>query len=108
VERCAVLLHLVDGTSSTITKDYRTIVAELEAYAETLGDKPRITALNKADSLDARTLSSRRRALEKASGGQVFVISGVSRQGLPEVLRALYAQITGGRAEVPEDGPWQP
>lgn len=108
VERCAVLLHLVDGTSSTITKDYRTIVAELEAYAEALGDKPRITALNKADSLDAKTLSTRRRALEKASGGPVFVISGVSRQGLPEVLRALYAQITGGRAVVPEDGPWQP
>ncbi len=43
VERCAVLLHLVDGTSSTITKDYRTIVAELEAYADALAEKPRIT-----------------------------------------------------------------
>jgi GTPase len=108
VERCSVLLHLVDGTSSTITKDYRTIVTELEAYAEALGDKPRITALNKVDALDAKTISTRRRALEKASGGPVFVISGVSRQGLPEVLRALYAQITGERAVVPEDGPWQP
>ena len=47
VERCKVLLHLVDGTSSTITKDYRTIVTELEAYSEVLGDKPRILALNK-------------------------------------------------------------
>jgi len=108
VERCAVLLHLIDGTSSTITKDYRTIVTELEAYAEALGDKPRITALNKVDALDAKTISTRRRALEKASGGPVFVISGVSRQGLPEVLRALYAQIVGERAVLPEDGPWQP
>jgi GTP-binding protein len=108
VERCAVLLHLVDGTSSTITKDYRTILAELEAYAHTLLDKPRITALNKADALDAKTLSTRRKALEKASGGPVFVISGVSGQGLTEVLRALYAEITGDRAEVPEDTPWQP
>jgi GTP-binding protein len=108
VERCAVLLHLVDGTSSTITRDYRIILAELEAYADKLRDKPRVTALNKADALDARTLSTRRRALEKASGGPVFVISGVSGQGLTEVLRALYAGITGARAEVPEDAPWQP
>ncbi|MCA3511067.1 MAG: GTPase ObgE [Rhodobacter sp.] len=108
VERCAVLLHLVDGTSSTITRDYRTILAELEAYAGHLRDKPRITALNKADALDARTLSTRRRALEKASGGPVHVISGVSGQGLTEVLRALYAEITRARAQVPEDMPWQP
>jgi GTP-binding protein len=108
VERCAVLLHLVDGTSGTITRDYRTIVAELEAYADALGDKPRITALNKADSLDAKTLSSRRRALERASGGLVFVVSGVSGQGLPEVLRALYAEIAAARAEVVEDAPWHP
>ena len=108
VERCAVLLHLVDGTSSTITRDYRTILAELEAYAAKMRDKPRITALNKADALDARTLSSRRKALEKASGGPVHVISGVSGQGLTEVLRALYAEITGARAQVPEDMPWQP
>ncbi|MCE2739660.1 MAG: GTPase ObgE [Rhodobacter sp.] len=108
VERCAVLLHLVDGTSSTITRDYRTILAELEAYAAKMRDKPRITALNKADALDARTLSSRRKALEKASGGPVHVISGVSGQGLTEVLRALYAEITDARAQVPEDMPWQP
>ncbi|MCA3479894.1 MAG: GTPase ObgE, partial [Rhodobacter sp.] len=103
VERCAVLLHLVDGTSSTITRDYRTILTELEAYAAKLRDKPRITALNKADALDAKTLSSRRKALEKASGGPVHVISGVSGQGLTEVLRALYAEITGAKAQVPED-----
>ncbi len=108
VERCAVLLHLVDGTSSTITKDYRTILAELEAYASALADKPRITALNKIDALDAKTLSTRRKALEKASGGRVFLISGVSGQGLPEVLRTLYVEITGERAEVVEDAPWQP
>ncbi len=98
VERCKVLLHLVDGTSSTITKDYRTIVTELEAYAEALGDKTRITALNKCDALDAKTIATRRKALEKASGGPVFVISGVSGQGLQDTLRALMRDI---RAEAP-------
>ncbi len=98
VERCKVLLHLVDGTSSTITKDYRTILTELEAYAEALGDKTRITALNKCDALDAKTIATRRKALEKASGGPVFVISGVSGQGLQDTLRALMRDI---RAEAP-------
>ena len=108
VERCSVLLHLVDGTSSTIVKDYRTIVTELEAYDDMLGDKPRILALNKADALDRETLSRRRRALEKASAGPVHVISGVSHLGLETTLRALYAQIMADRAGVPQEGAWQP
>ncbi len=108
VERCKVLLHLVDGTSATITKDYRTIVTELEAYSDVLGDKPRILALNKVDAMDARQISDRRRALEKASGGDVHVISGVSGKGIPEVLRALYARIAREEPKVEEARPWQP
>jgi GTPase len=107
VERCKVLLHLVDGTSSTITKDYKTIVTELEAYSEILGDKPRIVALNKCDALDKATITTRRKALEKASGGPVMVISGVSGQGLQDTLRALRSEIIGETPQV-EAGPWQP
>ncbi len=108
VERCKVLLHLVDGTSQTITKDYRTIVTELEAYSDILGDKPRILALNKTDAMDAKQISDRRRALEKASGGEVHVISGVSGKGLTDVLRVLYARINPPVEEEVEGRPWQP
>ncbi|MBZ4691362.1 GTPase ObgE [Cereibacter changlensis] len=108
VERCSVLLHLVDGTSSTITKDYRTIIGELEAYAEDLAQKPRITALNKIDALDSKTLSTRKKALEKASGGPVFLISGVAGTGLQDVLRAVYAEVVAGREVVEDPAPWQP
>ena len=109
VERCKVLLHLVDGTSSTITKDYRTILAELAAYSPDLAAKPRITALNKIDALDGKTLGTRRRALEKAVGGPVFLMSGVSKEGVTDVLRALYARIVGdGVVDAAEDGTWQP
>ena len=107
VERCKVLLHLVDGTSSTITKDYRTIVTELEAYKEELGNKPRIVALNKCDALDAKTISARRRALEKVFPGTVHVISGVSGLGLQETLRSLMRQIKH-ETPVEETAPWQP
>lgn len=108
VERCKVLLHLVDGTSSTITKDYRTIVKEIEAYSEVLGDKPRILALNKCDALDKKTISERRRALEKASGGPVHVISGVAGTGLTDTLREIYAMIKARSVVVAENVSWQP
>ena len=108
VERCSVLLHLVDGTSSTITKDYRTIIGELEAYSEELFAKPRITVLNKIDALDAKTLASRKRSLEKAVDGPVLLMSGVSRKGVNEVLRALWAEISGEHDDTEEGGSWQP
>ena len=110
VERCAVLLHLVDGTSETVDEDYETIVGELEAYAEELAEKPRIVALNKIDALDADTLKQRKKQLEKAVGSPVFTISGVSQQGLMDVLRALHAEIMADRiAQMPvEVTKWQP
>ncbi len=53
VERCAVLLHLIDGTSGDPVNDMETIIGELEAYGGDLADKPRITVLNKIDTLDS-------------------------------------------------------
>jgi GTP-binding protein len=108
VERCAVLLHLVDGTSSTIAKDWKTIDRELAAYSPKLAAKPRITALNKIDALDARTRASRRRSLEKASGGPVLLLSGATGEGVTEVLRALWRAIAANRATAPEEAPWRP
>jgi GTP-binding protein len=108
VERCAVLLHLVDGTSSTIAKDYRTIVRELEAYSPALAAKPRITALNKIDALDAKTVKARKASLEKVSGGPVFAMSGAAKLGVTEVLRALMAEIVGARPARSAAAGWRP
>ncbi|WP_127904303.1 GTPase ObgE [Solirhodobacter olei] len=108
VERCEVLLHLVDGTSSTITRDYKTIVEELEAYGYGLSDKPRIVALTKIDALDAATVGRRRRALEKASGGPVLAISAVAGGGMPEVLRAVLARVRPAAEAQEETVKWHP
>jgi len=109
VERCSVLLHLVDGTSSTIAKDCKTILTELEAYSPELAAKRRITVLNKIDALDAKTRASRKRSLEKACGGPVLTMSGVSKEGVTEVLRALWAIIAENRREAEPEAPkWQP
>ena len=112
VERCSVLLHLVDGTSDTITEDYQTIIHELEAYGGPLADKPRVTVLNKIDALDEEERAFFREELEAACGGPVLMMSGVSREGVTDVLRALRMQIDEDRlrhaATQEEPEPWQP
>ena len=112
VERCAVLLHLVDGTSDDVATDYDVIIGELEAYGGALADKPRITVLNKIDALTAAEIAEKRAALAEASGGAVMVMSGVARTGLTEVLRALRAKIDAGRLRMrihrEEPQPWRP
>ncbi len=111
VERCAVLLHLVDGTSETVADDYRTIITELEAYGGALADKPRITVLNKIDALDEEQTASARNELEKESGGPVMAMSSVAGTNVVEVLRALRAEIDDDRIRqkpVEETEAWRP
>ncbi|MBF9031506.1 GTPase ObgE [Rhodobacterales bacterium HKCCE3408] len=110
VERCAVLLHLVDATAEDVVEDWQTIVDELELYGAGLAEKPRVTVLNKVDALDDELRAMIRAELE-AAAGPVMEMSGVSGEGVTEVLRALMAQIRRGRAEenaAEEDGPWRP
>lgn len=112
VERCAVLLHLVDGTSSDPIGDYKTIIGELEAYGGVLAEKPRITVLNKIDTMDAEEREFLKEELEAAVGGPVMLMSGASQEGVTDVLRALRSQIDDTRLrekkQDEEPAPWQP
>jgi GTP-binding protein len=89
VERCRVLLHLVDASAAAPVKAWRTVRDELDAYGGGLDDKPEILALSKADLVTPAGLAAKKRALEKASGQKVYVISAATRQGMDEVLDAL-------------------
>src|SRR5918993_2010153 len=92
LERCAVLLHLVDGSQPDPAGAYRTVRAELEGYGHGLAGKPEVVALNKCDAMTPQARASRLRALERAAGsgaGAVHLISGATGEGVPEVLRAL-------------------
>ena len=112
VERCSVLLHLVDATSQTVAEDYQTIITELEAYGGDLADKPRVTALNKVDALDEEERAERLAELKAVVPGPVMSMSGVSREGLTDVLRAVRAQIEDDkireRKSLEEPAPWRP
>ena len=93
VERCAVVLHLVDGTLEDPGAAYRTIRAELAHYGHGLAEKPEIVALSKRDALDAKTLKQRMAKLKRAVGTTPMAVSAVSGEGLKEVQEALWQAI---------------
>ena len=121
VERTAVLIHLVDGTQEDIAGAYRTIRGELAAYGEGLEDKTELLALNKIDALDPDSRKAAAKALKKASGKTPFLISGVSGEGVTELLRAAFKAVQKKRMdegliprtddlddETPTEGGWRP
>ena len=109
IERCSVLLHIIDGTSESIGQDYHTVMQELEAYGGGLVDKPRVTVLNKIDELDEDDLSFALGALRGATGGQpVRAMSGGTGEGTADVLRSLVTQIEHVHAQKREAPKWQP
>jgi len=110
VERCAVLIHLIDGTEADVAEAYRQIRHELAAYDEGLAAKPELLALNKIDALDADARAEKAAALKAASGQAPYLISGVSGEGVKDLLRAAALAI---HPPVDEDAttgdePWRP
>ncbi len=93
VERCRVLLHLVDGTDDDVIAAYRSVRRELRAYGAGLEEKPEIVALNKCDALSSEETKSKRAALAGVSGQTVSTISGAAKTGVKGMLRAVLAAI---------------
>ena len=109
IERCRVLLHLVDGTEEHAGESYKTVRHELEAYGHGLLDKVEIVALNKADALTPEQLKQQLARLKRAAKKTPLVLSAATRAGVTEVLRALYAEI--GKANAATAAPaeaWHP
>jgi GTPase len=93
VERCRVLLHLVDGTCEHAGKAYKIVRNELLAYGHGLADRREVVALNKADALTPQRLEEQIIRLKRAAKTAPLVISAVTRQGVPQALRALRSAI---------------
>ena len=97
VERCRVLLHLVDGTVEDAGAAYRTIRAELAAYGHGLAEKPEILALSKADAASAEAIKQQAARLKRAAKKPPLVVSAVSGAGMADTLRALLQVIEAAR-----------
>jgi GTP-binding protein len=112
IERCRVVLHLVDGTGEHAGEAYKTVRAELSAYGHGLDEKPEIVALNKADALTPEQLKQQTARLKRAAKQTPLIVSAATGQGVTEVLRALIevvaaAKAAGARAEAGEPA-WRP
>ncbi|MGH6934069.1 MAG: GTPase ObgE [Dongiaceae bacterium] len=98
VERCGVLIHLIDGTIEDVASAYRTIRAELKAYSPVLASKPEIVALNKCDALDDKMIRTKSAALKKTTKTTPHRISGVTGKGVKELMRAAFVVVKEHRA----------
>jgi GTPase len=98
VERCRVLLHLVDGTGEHAGKDYKTVRAELDAYGGGLAEKLEIVALSKIDAMTPEAIKEQAARLKRACKKTPLLLSAHSRKGVPEALRAL-AELAGTTRE---------
>ncbi|HEX7823087.1 MAG TPA: GTPase ObgE [Sphingobium sp.] len=121
IERCRVLLHLIDATVDDPIEAWEIITNELEAYGEGLDEKPQIVALNKGDLLGEELMEDIAEQLRETGVEEIFIISGATGEGVSELLDALVERCgqagtgqfgddddgeTGGGAE--EAKPWSP
>lgn len=117
IERCRLLIHLIDIAGTDPAEALQIVEGELEAYGEGLEDKPRLIVLNKIDLADAELAEAFARELKQAGAEAVYAVSGATGQGmdglLDEVLKYLPAATTterpSGEVEDEEDEqPWSP
>ena len=101
VERCAVVLHLVDGALDDVAGAYRTIRRELDDYGHGLSEKPEIVGLNKIDALDPEATSAKWRELQAAvqPGTRVYPLSGATGVGVAELIEAVLAAVSKARTD---------
>ncbi|MBS0236622.1 MAG: GTPase ObgE [Proteobacteria bacterium] len=98
IERCYMLLHLIDADSDVISA-YNTIRHELNNYSQMLVQKEEIIALNKSDLLSQEDIQAKREELEKLTGKQCFICSGATKQGVKEILQFIMRHIAAKRGE---------
>ncbi|HEX2529110.1 MAG TPA: GTPase ObgE [Geminicoccus sp.] len=99
VERCGVLIHLIDGTDAKIAQNYKTIRKELELYGHGLADKTEIVCLNKVDALTKEQLRRKAKSLEQACGQAPMLISAATGENVRPVLLRAYELVKQARAE---------
>ena len=95
IERCRILVHLVDIFGDDVANDYKVIRKELEAYSATLAAKKEIVCLNKCDGIDEDSIKEKIAELKKVTNSPIFTISAHTGHGVVDVLRAVQRVIKG-------------
>lgn len=98
IERCGMLLHLIDGTQEDVVAAYKTVRGELEQYSEELAEKYEIVVLTKADAMSADDIKEKKKKLKRVCKSEVRVISSIAREGVEPLLRDMWKVIANVRA----------
>ncbi len=105
IERCSVIVHVLDCATLEPGRDPLTdldvIEAELAAYSADLSDRPRLVVLNKIDVPDAADLADLVTADLRARGLDVFAVSSATRRGVHALSLALAERVAALRAAAP-------
>ena len=97
VERCAVLLHLIDVTSADPVADYRVIRKELKAYSPELAEKTEVIAFNKTDLLQDDEIETKLKDFKRRVRKTPILMSGGTTKGVPEAMKKLLEVIDTSR-----------
>ena len=100
VERCSMLLHLIDATADDVVNNWKIIRNELESYQTELANKREVIGLNKTDLLTPEEILQKQKELEQASGHKVFLLSGATHNGVKEILFYLQNYITKYKQDI--------
>ena len=91
IERCKVLLHILDSSDENIIENYKTIHNELKKYGKKLTNKKEIIALSKVDLRDDQ-LEKTSKIIEKKTGIKPILFSSFSKKGLEKVIKKLFLE----------------
>ncbi|MGO9004451.1 MAG: GTPase ObgE [Beijerinckiaceae bacterium] len=111
IERCRILLHLVDAGCEHAGKAYKTVRHELEAYDAALAEKPEIVALSKIDTVDTETLKAQAARLRRTAKQTPLRVSAVTHENLDKVLRSVLRAVEGRHEPNPVEvlaAEWRP
>lgn len=114
IERCGVLLHLIDASQDDVVGAYRIVRGELEAYGAGLDEKPEILALSKCELIDEDDLKKKMQKLKRAAKKTPIALSAATGQGVDDALKLMWRTVEDARAEESEDHPkpvegeWRP
>ena len=97
VERCSVLLHLIDASQEDVAAVYTTVRNECAQYNEKLMEKAEITVLNKTDLLTQEDITEKVSQLSKVASGDILVISAATGKGVQSTLYDLYNWVKDAR-----------
>lgn len=97
IERCQVLIHLIDGSSEDVKNDYLIIRNELESYSDKLKNKFEIICLNKCDLISSEEIEEKKAILQKLTKKDIYAISGYTKQGLEEITKTTLNKIKNSK-----------